>query len=353
MTGPPCAFSARAEVAAGLRRAAAAAGVALDVEATVGSRTRWREPGLVILDAELLPEVLGAGLGRRERLYVVDDRPPGLQRLEWCVQVGAERVLVLPDGEDDLVTVLSDAGVGGPGDGRVVAVTGARGGAGASVFAVALSLAAQRSTRPVVLADADPWSAGLDVLLGVERGQDGISTAHPPPGRLPAGTLLRALPSLRVGRDRLSVLLPSRTAAEPVSPELLAAVVTAGRRAGAVVVVDVPRHPWPAADPVVADADLTVMVTPCDVQGCFGGARQLARLAELDPTVGLVVRGPSPGGIGPDDITAALSTRMLARMRPEPGLERRIESGRIPGQNSRGPLGRAARAVLHAVGVPS
>ena len=60
-----------------------------------------------------------------------------------------------------------------------------------------------------------------------------------------------------------------------------------------------------------------------------------------------------PGGIGPDDVVSALSARMLARMRAEPGLERRIENGRPPGENPRGPLARAARLVLQQLGVAS
>jgi secretion/DNA translocation related CpaE-like protein len=347
----PCLFSAREVIISQVRRAAAAAGVDIAVETALGPRARWREPALVVLDAALLPEIMAAGLPRREQVYVVDTDQIDPQRWDWCVRVGAERVVVLPDAEDDLVAALGEVGATGPGDGVVIAVTGARGGAGASVFAVALALAAQRGTRPVVLADADPWSAGLDVLLGLEGGPGVVSTGHPPQGRLPAGTLLRALPSVKIGRGRLSVLLPSRGTGEPISAELLSAVMVAGRRAGAVLVVDVPRHPWPPADGVVEGADLTVVVVPSDVQGCFGAARLLSRLAEFDPTVGLVVRGPSPGGIGPDDVTAALAADVVARMRPEPGLERRIESGRPPGENARGPLGRAARAVLGSVGV--
>ena len=351
MTGPPLAFSARSEVVADLERVAAAAGADLAIARVLGSRGEWRDAALVVLDAALLPEVAAAGLPRRPRVFVVDLDEFAPEQLEQCVRIGAERVVVLPRGEDDLMAALGDSAAGGPGDGRVIAVLGARGGAGASVFAVALALAAQRSTRPVVLADADPWSAGLDVLLGLESGPAVVSTIAPPQGRLPAGTLLRALPSVRAGRGRLSVLLPPRGSGEPVRSELLDAVVSAGRRAGAVVVVDVPRHPWPPGDRVVESADLTVLVVPSDVQGCFGAARVLSRLADLDPSVGLVVRGPSPGGIGPGDVTTALSLRMLARMRPEPGLERRIESGRPPGENARGPLGRAARAVLESLGV--
>jgi secretion/DNA translocation related CpaE-like protein len=323
----------------------------LAVRSDPPSRQAWQEAGLVVLGAELVDRIVAAGLPRREGVLVVgsSDFEPDL--LERCLRVGAERVLVLPNREDELVAALSELGTGGPGDGLVLAVVGARGGAGASVFAVAMALAGQHSTRPVVLADLDPWSPGLDLVLGVEAGRDTLAVGRPPQGRLPAGTLLRALPSVRVGRGRLSVLLPSRTTGEPVDTDLLAAVLSAGRRAGALIVVDVPRHPWPAADLSLESADLSIMVVPSDVQGCFGGVRVAARLSDLGASIGLVVRGPSPGGIGPSDVATALSAPMLARMRPEPGLERRIEEGRPPGENARGPLGRAARTVLGSAGV--
>ena len=151
-----------------------------------------------------------AGLPRRDRVYVVDVDQFDQPRLEWCVRLGAERALVLPNGEDVLVAALSEVGAAGPNDGRIVAVTGARGGAGASVFAVALALAAQRSTRPVVLADADPWSAGLDVLLGMESGSAAVSTARPPQGGAPSGNAAAGAP-VGAGRSGTAVGAVART----------------------------------------------------------------------------------------------------------------------------------------------
>lgn len=101
----------------------------------------------------------------------------------------------------------------------------------------------------------------------------------------------------------------------------------------------------------MAMADLTVLVVPADVRGCYGAARVVPRLVDAGARLGLVVRGPSPGGLGADDVASALGLPLLAGMRPEPGLARRLDAGDPPGANPKGPLARAAAAVLDRAGV--
>ena len=55
--------------------------------------------------------------------------------------------------------------------------------------------------------------------------------------------------------------------------------------------------------------------------------------------------GPRPGGIAAADVARALGLPLLAAMRPEPRLDRRLERGVLP-VRPRGPLAGAARAVL-------
>ena len=83
--------------------------------------------------------------------------------------------------------------------GAVVAVMAGRGGAGASLFATALA----QSARDALLIDADPWSGGIDLVVGTEdepglRWPD-LALEH---GRLDFTALRQALPR----RDGLSVL---------------------------------------------------------------------------------------------------------------------------------------------------
>ena len=357
MREAPLAISAGPVVRAELERVAAAAGVRLDHTDRVGSAGQWRRAPVVLLDAALVRTAAAARLPRREGVVVVAARDLDPPQWQSCLTLGAHRVLGLGSSDDELVRLLADAAEPGsdrPGDGRVLAVVGACGGAGATVLATAVALAAQRAGRPVLLADADPWGAGIDLALGLE-GAAGARWGDiaAPSGRLAADVLHRALPSLPSAGGGLFVLGHQRDGDTDVDPGLLDTVLDAARRAGDICVLDLPRCPLPAADRAVARADLTVLVVPADVRGCYGAARTSARLAELGARTALVVRGPSPGGLGADDVAAALGLPLVAGMRPEPGLDRRLDAGRPAGTNPRGPLGRAASAVLAQLGAPA
>ena len=57
--------------------------------------------------------------------------------------------------------------------GLIVGVTGARGGAGASILASMLALTAARQGLRPLLVDGDPLGGGLDLMLGLEQA-DGL-----------------------------------------------------------------------------------------------------------------------------------------------------------------------------------
>jgi secretion/DNA translocation related CpaE-like protein len=102
-------------------------------------REQWHCAPLLLLDVEAATVSASAGLPRRDGVVVVcvDGEP---QAWRCAVAVGAQHVAVLPEAEAWLVGVLADA-VEPPVDpGRVLAVLGGRGGAGASVFATAVAV---------------------------------------------------------------------------------------------------------------------------------------------------------------------------------------------------------------------
>ena len=100
---------------------------------------------------------------------------------------------------------------------------------------------------------------------------------------------------------------------------------------------------------MLADADLVVVVVPADVRSCAAAARVAAVVDEHGASpVGLVVRGPTPGAIAPEEVATALHLPLVAFMRPEPGLALALENGLAPGR-PRGPLAAAATAVLDAL----
>ncbi len=346
-----------------LLRVAAAAEVEVSHARSPDSRLAWRSASLILLDSKQVRAAALAGLPRRSGVIVVASDEPDGGVWEHCVLLGVERTVLVPLAEDTLVVLLADTLLQGPGGGRVIAVIGARGGAGASVMAAAIAVAGLNKRTGVLLADCDPWGAGQDLLMGLEA-DPGLRWADlsVPSGRVPAAALHQSLPSMSARRGAalqswysgpagpgvLSVL--SRDRGRDVdggpSPEALAVVLDACRRAGELAVVDLPRTPDPASDQAVETADLIVLVAPADVASVYAARRVAERLADCGNRLGLVVRGPSPGGLGGTDIAEALEIPLIAQMRPQPHLARDLELGRAPGLDPRSPLGRAARKVL-------
>jgi secretion/DNA translocation related CpaE-like protein len=339
------------ELLSHLDRVAAVAGCELELaDGVPAGRRSWAAAPLVLLDAAALDECARARLSRRSGVLVLcrGEPPPDLWR--QAVHVGAENVLALPACETALVNALVDAVEDdGRGSGRVVVVAGGRGGAGASVFAAALALVAQRRSRRALLVDCDPLGGGIDYLLGAEE-VDGLRWPQLglTGGRVAADALHAALPAVPFGADRLTVLSCGRDG-EPPHPDAVAAVIDAGRRAGDTVVCDVPRHLPEAACAALGRADLVVLVVPAEVRACAAATPLAERLRRHGSPVWLVVRGPAPGGLTADDVARALDLPMLASMRPAPGLVAALEAGRLPFARLSHPLARAACAVLDAL----
>lgn len=365
MTERPLIITEDDELLDELLRLAAAAGVEVTHTPGPGSRAQWRAATLVLIGADQVPAAAAAGLPRRSGVVAVLPGTPEDGIFQACVVLGVERTLTLTRDEDTLVELIAAADEDAPsGAGRAVAVIGARGGAGASVFAVATAFAGIRAGSPVVLADVDPWGAGLDILVGMESAA-GLRwpDLNVPSGRVPAQALHQALPAItgiaargmagrrhggrssRTNLHRLSLLCHDDRTRE-LAAETVDVVIESCRRGGELAVIDLPRAPTAAADRAAELADLVVLVVPADVPSCYAAQRLLDRLLPVCADIGLVVRGPSPGGLGADDVAATLGLPLIAGMRPQPGLDRGLELGRAPTIDGRGPLAVAAGKVL-------
>ncbi|MFC4943256.1 septum site-determining protein Ssd [Pseudonocardia sp. GCM10023141] len=337
------------ELLDGILRLAAAAGCELHrVLDASQARHLWPGAPLVLLDARAAHQCAEAALPRRGGVVVAVRGDPAAEVWRHAVAIGAEHVVSLPEAEPWLIAALTEAAEGRQDAGAVLAVVGGRGGAGASVLATVVAVTAVREGRRVLLVDCDPLGGGLDLVLGAEdlgglRWPD-IDVGG---GRVPATALHAALPAPPVGRRSgggLALLSCDRSAHGP-TPAAVSSVLAAGRRSGDTVVCDVPRYPTEAALAALGAADLTVLVVPSDVRSCAAAARAMAVIAEHSSDIRLVVRGPSPGGVEPDEVAMALNLPLLAAMRPERGLARTLERGDAPGR-PHGPLVATAAAVL-------
>lgn len=334
-------------------RLAAAAGCDVDRAGDpVAARPDWPGAPLVLLDERAAEDCAAAGLPRRDGVFVLCLGPPPDSIWQRAVEVGAGRVLALPEAEAALTGELADLVDRPAQPGRVLAVLGARGGAGSSVFATALAVQAVHAGGRALLVDCDPLGGGLDLVLGAEDQAGlrwpGLALTS---GRIAAASLYAALPQPDEFASSLTVLSCDRTGTGPV-PTAVTAVVEAGRRAGNTVVCDLARTLDDVGRAVLDQADLALLIVPAEVRACAAAGRVIDGVRDRGVPLRIVVRGPAPGGLGPEDIGRALGLPVAAHMAPEPGLDHALDRGQLPVHGS-GPLATAAQRVLGQLAAPA
>lgn len=306
-----------------------------------GAAAYWDRAPLVLLDETAFDRELPYRTG----ILLVTRETPTPGTWQRAFESGVEKVITLPDGEPALVSALADIaeGPGAPG-GCVIGVVGGRGGAGASLLAATVGVVAAKQ-GDALLVDCDQLGGGLDLLLGAELDRGlrwpGVLVGG---GRISLPALAEALPEHRCGGVRLPFVSCDREGKGP-SPEAIASVVEAGRRAGAVVVCDLPRHLGPEGGVVIERADLVVLVVPAEVRACAAAKRVAEKLSERCRRIRLIVRGPAPGGLHPEQAGRAVGVPLMTSMAPERLLHKAVENGRFE-PRQRGPLAAAAQLVV-------
>jgi secretion/DNA translocation related CpaE-like protein len=345
----PLVVSADEDLLDDVLRVLAAAGTEPEV-ATGGPALRraHRDAELVLLGSDVLTSPAVRALPRRPGMVVVAGgalTPPA-----WAaaVELGAERVAVLPDDEAWLAARAADAVRAPVERGRLVVVGGSCGGAGTSTLAAALALTAAGSAAGVLLVDADPWGGGLDLLLGAED-VDGLRwpALRGVRGRVSGEALLAALPEV----GGVTVLAAARDDPAAIPAAGLTAVVEAARACGRPVVVDLSRPAGPddaTAAAVLAEADLAVLVVPARLRAA-SAARGLLAGAPGEPApwraARLVVREVA-GGLSTAEVAAVSGRPVLAGLAHDRGAVARGERGEPPSVTPRSPLGSLARRLL-------
>ncbi len=348
---------------------AAVAGVVLDRPSLPVPGRRpppsWSRAPLVLVGADVA-DPAAAGHPQRLRevaargsVAVVTTAPAHTDLWRRAVELGADHVVLLPDGEPWLLDRLLDA-ASGPPSGCVLGVVGGRGGAGASTLAVALALAGVRRRLRTVLVDGDPLGGGLDLLLGAEtnaglRWPDLADLR----GRMQPGLLTSAcvtVDDLRLvswGAGRLSDRTAAAGSASPpaptVSAEAMVAVLDAAGRESDLAVVDLPRCPGPAEAVALETCRTVVLVVPAEVRAAAAAAPLAARVGEHVTDLRLVVRGPAPTGLPAEAVADLLGLPLAAALSPEPGLAAALDRGEAAAIRPRGALGRFATRLVTEV----
>ncbi|WP_250029186.1 septum site-determining protein Ssd [Paractinoplanes maris] len=325
-----------------LLRLAAAGGTKVDVAPDpAAARARYGAAPLVMIGADQLEACLRARLPRRSRVSVVGHGEIAEPMWRAANAHGVEHIAELPTAESWVVDRFAeqlDEPVG-----RVLAVIGGRGGAGASTLAAGLAMTAARDSRRTLLIDGDALGGGLDMMFGWER-RDGLRWAAlaDAGGRVDPPSLLQALP-----RDGDLVLLSfDREGSPSLPPEAMAATIDAGRRARDVIVVDLPRRLDDAGVLALECADQAVLIVPAEVRASAAAARVVAMVRAHRSELSLVVRGPAPGRLRARDVASALGLPLIGTLRPEAAIPQRIEHGLPPAADGKGPLAELCRRMI-------
>jgi secretion/DNA translocation related CpaE-like protein len=326
-----------------LLRLAAAGGSEVDVAPDpAAARPRYAAAPIVFIGADQIESCLRARLPRRDRAVLVGHGEIPAAYCEAARLLGIDHIVALPVAEPWVVDRFAEP-FAPPATGRLLAVIGGRGGAGASILAGGLAVTAVAAGHRTLLVDADPLGGGLDLLLGWEQ-VDGLrwGALAEAGGRVDPPALLTALPQ----RGDLVLLSFDRDVLPAVPGEAMAATLDAARRGRDVIVADLPRRLDDAAVLALQSAERAVLIVPAELRATAAAARvaQTARLhcAELS----VVVRGPAPGKLRPREVAEALSLPLAGTLRPEPALCRALERGEAPAAGGKGPLADLCRRLV-------
>ncbi len=325
-----------------LLRLAAVAGIEVEVAPDgAAARRAWAAAPLVLVGHDLIDAMTAAGLPRRPDVVVVSTDLDDASVWRRAVEVGADHVAFLPDGEAWVLDRLAETV--SPGNaGRLVTVLGGRGGAGATSLAVALAITGNRIGWRTLLVDGDPLAGGIDLVLGGESQRGPRWPEVLGADRSPGPTLTDALPRMH----ELSVLSWGRDDTATIPPDAMAALLATGRRGSDLVVVDLPRCFDEAACAALGQSTTTLIVVPAEIRAVAAATRVATQAARYAKDLRIVVREPAPSGLSGRDVAASIGLPLAGWLKEEKGLDVALENGDPPAAGGRGHLAGFARQLL-------
>jgi pilus assembly protein CpaE len=256
--------------------------------------------------------------------------------LRTAMRVGARGFYVWPDERD---TLGRDAqGAARPRiarrsrSGRVVAVCGARGGAGGTFLATNLAAAFTDRGLDTVLADFEVTGADLVAALGMapDAALPTLSDLLGLAGELTREHLDRALHAH--ARGFRTLLAPARPrSAQTKTPDAVASIVRHLRSSFETVVLHLPRNLDETVAAATAEADVILLVVTLDVLALRHAKHQLELLEEVGiaDRCRLVLNRVGRGEIVPEDARRVLGLSPVCQIRVDPAVPRAQNRGEL------------------------
>lgn len=217
---------------------------------------------------------------------------------------------------------------------QLIAVVGAKGGAGASCLAASIAQGYQTRGERVALVDLDTAGGGLETLLGIE-GEPGARWPEMVAalGEVDGAGLVAALPCW----GEVPVLSAARQSPSVPADEVVLDICAGLLRNGETVVLDLPRvAAWtPAIKALLADANQVYLVTPASVTGVAGAVAVAATVSDLatrrrGPTCEVVLRTRRGSTSHADEVAGLVGWPVVAHFRDDRDLAAGLELGAGP-----------------------
>ncbi len=304
-----------------VRRCAIAAGIETDeVSSLSQARSRWSTADVVVVGDDQINDRACGSLPARAGVLVVSRDLSDSSPWRLAVMLGAEHVV---DVGSQLSDLLDRFTVRGSARATVLAVAGGSGGAGASVTAAVLAMSGSMLGHQTALCDADPESAGADLLLGLDE-TPGLRWNHlnPASGSPPGDRLFTSLPRMGdcavITRDRSTQAMPD--------PSLIRSTIHALGASADLIVVDLPRSDRELRDELIAVCDLVFVVVTCDLRGATSAMNLVASIRDR-ADIRLLTRSRAGDSLDPDDVANWLDLPLVSALPNEPGIISAVDRG--------------------------
>jgi pilus assembly protein CpaE len=286
-------------------------------------------------------ELRHPSLGTARPALVIVAQEMTVPVLRDALDAAASAVLAWPEERAELSRLIVGAARSrstSQSHGRVFAVTGARGGAGATFVATHLAQAFADAGSSTVLVDADRSFADVTAALGVGPNAEvrTIADLIPVAEELSPQHVTDAL--FRHPRGFSVLLGPPEPGQADLRPGLYRGVVALLAGEFEVVVVHVPRVLDEVARAALELADEVALVTTLDLMGLQGARRILNAIVEGGalPSTRLVVNRIVRSSVSAKDVERVLRVPPAAAISPDDRVRRARERGELLMPKARG-----------------